>query len=99
MIKTVCDFCFKDVDFGGIAFKHKSKNYRIDISVCSIGHGNGVRYSRTDACAVCTLKFAVRAAQAILSLAEKQRKAKQCQKKATKNSKSCNKQFKGKKLG
>jgi len=56
---TICDFCHKPVEKGGIGFKKNGSIYRVDISV--IKDSNGIRAVRTDACAKCTIKFALMA--------------------------------------
>lgn len=63
---VVCDFCRHKVEEGnkGVYFKYKGKHYRIDISVFK--DCNQVRASRTDACPVCTIKYAVAAAKFLL---------------------------------
>jgi hypothetical protein len=71
---VVCDFCKRKVENGGIIFIHKEKRYRIDISIYGIGHGAGIRASRTDACAICTIKYAIKAANTILCRSKKNKK-------------------------
>lgn len=61
---TVCDFCGKPVEHGGVVFERNGKRYRIDISFYH--NQNGVRAKRTDACAQCTIDFAKIAAQNII---------------------------------
>lgn len=73
MKKTHCDFCGRIVEEGGICFGYKKRKFRIDISIIGV-YGNRVRSKRTDACAVCTFKYAVEAAEFLLKLKKRKRK-------------------------
>jgi hypothetical protein len=57
MKKTVCDFCGKDVDSGGIQFRYRGKLYRMPqfkVTICDLEDSAISIYGT---CPVCTIKL------------------------------------------